>query len=94
MTSDIDPYIADDALLDDPAAHAGHDELAALLTGWRAEIDSAPHRELIDTDTALAILAANRERSRPSAWLAILIAVLILAIGAGSWELIEWVAAH
>jgi hypothetical protein len=39
------------------------DQVAALLAGWRAEVDSEPLPELVDLDTAMATLQAA---SRPS----------------------------
>jgi hypothetical protein len=81
----LDPLISDDALLDDPAAHAGRDELATLLAGWRAEIDAVPHPALLD-------VAANQEASQPSPWLAILIAVLLVLAGALGGVLGIWIA--
>lgn len=61
---------ADDRLLDALAAAVPHpraelaedelveDELNALLLDWRNDVDTEVCRELVDTKTALAILAA------------------------------------
>ncbi|GGP58555.1 anti-sigma-D factor RsdA [Saccharothrix coeruleofusca] len=58
---------ADDALLDALGGRAGEqpdsladDELNALLLAWRREVDSRPVGELVDTDTAVATIAAAR----------------------------------
>ncbi|MFC6089625.1 anti-sigma-D factor RsdA [Saccharothrix lopnurensis] len=62
---------ADDALLDalggrDPeqADPLVDDELNALLLAWRREVDSRPVGELVDTDTAVATIAAARPQPR------------------------------
>lgn len=56
---------ADDELLDalggrddEPADSLVDDELNALLLAWRREVDSRPIGELVDTDTAVATIAA------------------------------------
>lgn len=58
---------ADDALLDALGGRAGEqpasfadDELNALLMSWRREVDSSPMGELVDTETAVATIAAAR----------------------------------
>ncbi|WP_440899057.1 anti-sigma-D factor RsdA [Actinosynnema sp.] len=58
---------ADDALLDALGGRDGDrpdslvdDELNALLMAWRDEVDSSPVGELVDTDTAVATIAAAR----------------------------------
>lgn len=58
---------ADDALLDALGGRAGEqpdslvdDELNALLLAWRREVDSRPMGELVDTETAVATIAAAR----------------------------------
>ncbi|MFI9007282.1 anti-sigma-D factor RsdA [Actinosynnema sp. NPDC053489] len=58
---------ADDALLDALGGRGGEepdslveDELNALLLAWRREVDSPPVGELVDTDTAVATIAAAR----------------------------------
>ena len=86
-----DPLFGTDALLDDPAAHAGHDELARLLAGWRDEIDSQPPPALISKDMVLAV---GTERPWPSWWLALLIAVLLVLAGALGGVLGVWIALH
>jgi hypothetical protein len=62
---------ADDALLDALGGRAGDqpesfvdDELNALLLAWRREVDSPPVGELVDTDTAVATIAAARTQPR------------------------------
>ncbi|GAA0237479.1 anti-sigma-D factor RsdA [Saccharothrix mutabilis subsp. mutabilis] len=60
---------ADDALLD-ALGGRGHaeglveDELNALLLAWRREVDSRPVGELVDTDTAVATIAAAQPQQR------------------------------
>lgn len=61
---------ADDALLDalGGRGHAAEglveDELNALLLAWRREVDSRPVGELVDTDTAVATIAAAQPQQR------------------------------
>ncbi|MEU4741092.1 anti-sigma-D factor RsdA [Actinosynnema sp. NPDC023658] len=62
---------ADDALLDALGGRDGDqpeslvdDELNALLLAWRREVDSPPVGELVDTDTAVATIAAARPQAR------------------------------
>ncbi|MGM1060991.1 anti-sigma-D factor RsdA [Saccharothrix sp. Mg75] len=62
---------ADDALLDalggrdtEQADALVEDELNALLLAWRREVDSRPVGELVDTDTAVATIAAARPQQR------------------------------
>ncbi len=62
---------ADDALLDALGGRDGaepgslvDDELNALLLAWRREVDSPPMGELVDTDTAVATIAAARPQPR------------------------------
>ncbi|MFD0204893.1 MULTISPECIES: anti-sigma-D factor RsdA [Saccharothrix] len=62
---------ADDALLDALGGRAGEppeslvdDELNALLLAWRREVDSPPMGELVDTETAVATIAAARPQPR------------------------------
>ncbi|MCE7000005.1 hypothetical protein LZG04_35090 [Saccharothrix sp. S26] len=62
---------ADDALLDALGGRGGEhseslvdDELNALLLAWRREVDSPPMGELVDTDTAVATIAAARPQPR------------------------------
>jgi len=58
---------ADDALLDalsgkspESSGQMVDDELSALLLAWRREVDSRPYGDLVDTDTAVATIAAAR----------------------------------
>ncbi|MER5263270.1 anti-sigma-D factor RsdA [Actinosynnema sp. NPDC002837] len=62
---------ADDALLDVLGGRDGDqpdslvdDELNALLLAWRREVDRPPMGELVDTDTAVATIAAARTQPR------------------------------
>jgi hypothetical protein len=62
---------ADDALLDALGGRDGEqpdslvgDELNALLLAWRREVDQPPMGELVDTDTAVATIAAARPQPR------------------------------
>ncbi|MFD1149939.1 anti-sigma-D factor RsdA [Saccharothrix hoggarensis] len=62
---------ADDELLDalggrdaEPADSLVNDELNALLLAWRREVDRPPVGELVDTDTAVATIAAARPQPR------------------------------
>ncbi|MEU4802084.1 anti-sigma-D factor RsdA [Actinosynnema sp. NPDC023587] len=60
---------ADDALLDALGGRGQtdalvDDELNALLLAWRREVDSRPMGELVDTDTAVATIAAARPQQR------------------------------
>ncbi|WP_308258203.1 anti-sigma-D factor RsdA [Saccharothrix obliqua] len=60
---------ADDALLDALGGRGQtealvDDELNALLLAWRREVDSRPVGELVDTDTAVATIAAARPQQR------------------------------
>ncbi|QQQ75890.1 hypothetical protein IOD16_33310 [Saccharothrix sp. 6-C] len=62
---------ADDALLDVLGGRDGDqpdslvdDELNELLLAWRREVDRPPMGELVDTDTAVATIAAARTQPR------------------------------
>ncbi|MCC8250805.1 anti-sigma-D factor RsdA [Saccharothrix luteola] len=62
---------ADDVLLDVLGGRDGDqpeslvdDELNALLLAWRREVDRPPMGELVDTDTAVATIAAARTQPR------------------------------
>ncbi|WP_158844719.1 anti-sigma-D factor RsdA [Saccharothrix deserti] len=62
---------ADDALLDALGGRDGEqseslvdDELNALLLAWRREVDDPPMGELVDTETAVATIAAARPQPR------------------------------
>ncbi|MGH3547163.1 MAG: anti-sigma-D factor RsdA [Pseudonocardiaceae bacterium] len=66
---DLAAVQADDALLDlisrpGYRPNAEHDELTRVLAGWRQEIDAEPFRELVDTDTAMAVIRAARRPVR------------------------------
>lgn len=73
--ADLSMVQADDALLDfvGQAGHDVDDQLAGqdqgietLLAEWRREIDTEPHGELVDTDTAMAAIAAGEGPSDPA----------------------------
>jgi hypothetical protein len=66
---DLSAIQADDALLDalggkDPGHALVQDDLNALLVAWRHDVDSQPIAELVDTDTAVATIAAARPMPR------------------------------
>ena len=80
---------ADDALLDalggrdgDPPASLVDDELNALLLAWRREVDRPPMGELVDTETAVATIAAARTppRGRQRLLIPLASAAAVLAI--------------
>ncbi|MGH4019823.1 MAG: anti-sigma-D factor RsdA [Pseudonocardiaceae bacterium] len=67
--SDLAAVQADDALLDllgraDAATPLPDDPLARVLMAWRREVDAEPVGELVDTDTALEVVAAARRPAR------------------------------
>ncbi|RLK60867.1 anti-sigma-D factor RsdA [Actinokineospora cianjurensis] len=84
---DVDPL--DPSVFDtDLPADFRDDELAALLSSWRDEVDSAPIGELVDTKLAVATVAAAkaRRRRRPRLLVPFAAAAAVLAIaftGAG-----------
>ncbi|WP_199441806.1 anti-sigma-D factor RsdA [Umezawaea beigongshangensis] len=68
-TTDLSAVRADDELLDALGGAGGdrespgvvaEDELNALLLAWRQEVDDEPAAVLVDTDTAVATIAAAR----------------------------------
>jgi hypothetical protein len=68
-TTDLSAVRADDELLDalggaggdrDSLGIVAEDELNALLLAWRQEVDDEPAGVLVDTDTAVATVAAAR----------------------------------
>ncbi|MEV0678463.1 anti-sigma-D factor RsdA [Actinosynnema sp. NPDC050436] len=78
---------ADDALLDALGGRGQtdalvDDELNALLLAWRREVDSRPMGELVDTDTAVATIAAARplQRGRHRFLIPLASAAAVLAI--------------
>ncbi|XVS63877.1 anti-sigma-D factor RsdA [Actinosynnema sp. CA-299493] len=80
---------ADDALLDVLGGRDGDqpeslvdDELNALLLAWRREVDRPPMGELVDTETAVATIAAARTqpRSRQRLLIPLATAAAVLAI--------------
>ena len=69
MPADLTAVQADDVLLD-LIGREGHapgpadDELTRMLSAWRQEVQAAPVAELVDTDTALAIIQGARRPAR------------------------------
>jgi len=57
--SDLTAVAADDALLDalPDTPPEDSDVLTQVLAAWRREIDDAPFIRVLDTDTALAVIA-------------------------------------
>ncbi|MCS7482277.1 anti-sigma-D factor RsdA [Umezawaea endophytica] len=67
---DLTGIQADDALLDalggkdpDRVGDLVHDDLNALLLAWRHDVDSQAISDLVDTDTAVATIAAARPKA-------------------------------
>ena len=97
--SDIDLSLvrADDVLLDSLAGYHVEDgrgdgtgdvadqELNALLLAWRRDVDSVPIGEVVDTETAMATVAAARASKprRPKLLVPIAAAAAVLVIGFG-----------
>ncbi|GAA3018604.1 anti-sigma-D factor RsdA [Actinokineospora globicatena] len=84
---DVDP-IDGSAFDTDLPVDFRDDELAALLSSWRDEVDSAPIGELVDAKLAVATVAAAkaRRRRRPRLLVPFAAAAAVLAIaftGAG-----------
>src|SRR5918998_6033664 len=86
--TDLAAVQADDALLDalrgpNPPAEGSDARLTQVLLAWRREVDSEPVTRLMDTDTALAVVArARRPAPRRNATLvpfAAAAAVLVIA---------------
>lgn len=72
VPGDLSGIQADDALLDalggkdpDRVGDFVQDDLNALLLAWRHDVDSQAVSDLVDTDTAVATIAAARPQSRP-----------------------------
>ena len=65
MPVDLAAMQADDTLLDILGSGAApgdaSDELTRVLAGWRREVDAEPVGELVDTNTALAVIRAARQ---------------------------------
>ncbi|MBP2341063.1 hypothetical protein JOF41_007317 [Saccharothrix coeruleofusca] len=87
---------ADDALLtrlggrDSARPELGDDALAELLLAWRREIDARPVGELLDTDTALALVSPEEDTGglgvfRGIAVGLLLTAALVLLVALGWW---------
>lgn len=64
VLDDLSAVQADDLLLDylgsalpSTAGHLVDDELNALLVAWRGEVEAADMPELVDTETAIAVIA-------------------------------------
>jgi hypothetical protein len=88
MPVDLAAVQADDALLDliGQAEHPpsdADDELTRVLAAWRREVRAAPFGELVDTNTAVAVIrAAGRPvRRRNPVFGSIAAAVAVLVIG-------------
>ncbi|MGH3670923.1 MAG: anti-sigma-D factor RsdA [Pseudonocardiaceae bacterium] len=69
MPADLTAVQADDVLLDLigrdwHAPGPGDDELTRMLSAWRQEVQAEPVAELVDTNTALAIIQAARRPAR------------------------------
>jgi len=86
---DLAAVRSDDLLLDalggpDPSvSESGSDEeLRALLLAWRRDVDSEPFGELVDTDTALHVIAAAKapRRRHPRFFVPLATAAAVLAI--------------
>ncbi|TDQ05818.1 anti-sigma-D factor RsdA [Labedaea rhizosphaerae] len=85
---------ADDALLDALAGLSGEDldaslesdlaedDLNKLLLSWRADVESEPMTEMVDTDTAVALVqsARLRRRHRPRLLVPVAAAAAVLAV--------------
>ncbi len=88
MPADLAAVQADDALLDilgsGGTPGGASDELTRLLASWRSEVHAEPFRELVDTNTALAVIRAAarqpvRRRNPVFGSLAAAAAVLVIA---------------
>jgi hypothetical protein len=93
-TVDLAMVHADDALLDQLAGLAGEDldasldselaedDLNKLLLCWRSDVESEPMTELVDTDTAVALVqsARLRRRHRPRLLVPVAAAAAVLAV--------------
>jgi uncharacterized membrane protein YgcG len=81
---------ADDTLLDILSSGAtlgdASDELTRVLAAWRREVDAEPVGELVDTDTALAVIRAARQptprRNRMFGSIGAAASVLVIALSA------------
>jgi hypothetical protein len=86
--ADLAAVQADDALLDllgsGGTPSDASDELTCVLAAWRREVHAEPIRELVDTNTALAVIRAAarapvRRRSPVFGSIAVAAAVLVIA---------------
>jgi Anti-sigma-D factor RsdA to sigma factor binding region len=90
MPVDLAAMQADDTLLDilgsGGAPGDASDELTRVLAGWRREVDAEPVGELVDTNTALAVIRAARQpaarRNGVFGSIAAAGAVLVIALSA------------
>jgi len=86
LPADLAAVQADDALLDalgglNPSPEGSDARLAQVLMAWRREVDSEPITRVMDTDTALAVVArARRPERRRSSGLVSVAAAAVLAI--------------
>ena len=86
--ADLAAMQADDTLLDILGAGGtlgdASDELTRVLAAWRREMDAEPVGELVDTDTALAVIRATRQpvprRNPVFGSIAAAAAVLVIAL--------------
>jgi hypothetical protein len=87
---DLAAVQADDTLLDILSSGGtlgdASDELTRVLAAWRREVHAEPVGELVDTNTALAVIRAARQpaphRNRVSGAIAAAAAVLVIALSA------------
>ncbi|MDQ3989258.1 MAG: anti-sigma-D factor RsdA [Actinomycetota bacterium] len=87
LPADLAAVQADDALLDalggpNPFPEGSDARLAQVLMAWRREVDSEPITRVMDTDTALAVVARARrpERRRSSGLVSFAAAAAVLVI--------------
>jgi Anti-sigma-D factor RsdA to sigma factor binding region len=86
--ADLTAIQADDALLDILGTGGtlgdSSDELTRVLVAWRREVDAEPVGELVDTDTAMAVIRAARQpvphRNPVFGSIAAAAAVLVIAL--------------
>ena len=96
LPADLAAVQADDALLDalrgpNPSPEGSDARLTQVLMAWRDEVDTEPVIQLVDTDTALAVVArARRPEPRrggvlvPFAAAAAVLAIAFSGVGVGA----------
>ena len=96
LPADLAAVQADDALLDalhgpNPSPEGSDARLTQVLMAWRDEVDTEPVIQLVDTDTALAVVArARRPEPRrggvlvPFAAAAAVLAIALSGVGVGA----------